>query len=169
MSWLPSLTDNLSNGSLRQGRRLPDTDIHSLEKAALRLLGMREHSRQELRRKLRSRITDAGQLERLLDSLEERGAQSDRRFTREYIRFRSNRGYGPVRIRMELTERGIDASLIEECLDPDEEQWDQVLLAAAKCKFGEQPSQGFREWAKRARFLEYRGFAHAHIRRLLPE
>lgn len=148
---------------------MSDTDTHNLEKAALRLLGIREHSRQELRRKLKPRASHIDQLERLLDTLAECGAQSDRRFTGEYINFRSSRGFGPVRIRMELAERGIDASLIAQCLDPDDAQWDQVLITAAESKFGKQPSQGFREWARRARFLEYRGFARAHIRRLLPE
>ena len=148
---------------------MSDKDINSLERAALRLLAIREHSRQELRRKLMPRAGHSDQLEHLLNTLAARGEQSDQRFTREYINFRSRRGFGPVRIRTELAERGIDAALVEQCLDPDDAQWDQLLLAAAESKFGKQPPQGFGEWAKRARFLEYRGFARAHIRRLLQE
>lgn len=143
--------------------------MQNLERAALRLLGIREHSRQELRRKLNSRAPRPEQLEQLLDSLAELGTQSDLRFTREYVAFRSRRGFGPVRIRMELAERGIDAALMDECLDPDDARWDQRLLDTVKSKFGDEPPTGFSEWAKRARFLEYRGFAHEHIRRLLRE
>jgi len=59
--------------------------------------------------------------------------------------------------------------LVEACLDPLSEQWDQRLLETVKGKFGGAAPEGFREWARRARFLEYRGFTPADIRRLLPE
>lgn len=145
------------------------TDDQDLELAALRLLADREHSRQELRRKLKARATQPGQLEQLLDTLAEKGAQSDRRYTQEFIASRRRRGFGPVRIRMELTERGVSKALVDDCLDPDDALWDQILLETEKSKFGGKPPDGFSEWAKRARFLEYRGFAPAHIRRLLRE
>ena len=147
---------------------MSDLDNQELERAALRLLGNREHSRRELRRKLKARATHSDQLERLLDTLTEQGAQSDRRYVLGYIDFRRRRGFGPVRIRMELTERGIAAALVDVCLDANDAHWDQLLLATAKSKFGEDPPLGFSEWARRARFLEYRGFAPDHIRRLLP-
>jgi regulatory protein len=145
------------------------TDDQNLELAALRLLANREHSRHELRRKLKSRATQSAQLEQLLDALAEQGAQNDRRYTQEFIASRRRRGFGPVRIRTELTERGVSAALIDDCLEPDDAFWDQVLLETAISKFGGKPPEGFREWAKRARFLEYRGFAPAHIRRLLRD
>jgi len=148
---------------------LSDPDTHSLEQAALRLLGAREHTRRELRRKLNSRATDSGQLEQLLDALAARGAQSDRRYTQSYIASRRRRGFGPVRIRLELRERGVAAALVEESLDPDDARWDQVLVETAKAKFGGNPPQGFADWAKRARFLEYRGFSPDAIRRLITE
>ena len=147
---------------------MSDKANQDLERAALRLLSSREHSRLELQRKLKSRAIQTDQLERLLDCLAEQGVQSDQRYTREYISFRQRRGFGPVRIRMELTERGVAVALVEQCLDPDDARWDQLLLTAAKGKFGVNPPDDFSEWTRRARFLEYRGFTSAHIYRLLP-
>ena len=147
---------------------MSEIDNQELERAALRLLVDREHSRQELRRKLKARATHADQLERLLDALVEQGAQSDQRYAQEYIASRRRRGFGPVRIGRELAERGVEKALVAECLGSDDAHWDQILLLTVKSKFGEHPPEDFKEWARRARFLEYRGFAQDHIRRLLP-
>lgn len=148
---------------------MSDFDIYSLEQTALRLLVKREHSRWELRQKLKTGKASPGQIEQLLDELAEQDAQSDRRYAQEYIDFRRRRGFGPARIHLELSERGITPELVDELLDPDDEQWDQVLLATAKSKFGGNPPQGFRDWARRARFLEYRGFSPDTICRLLSK
>ncbi|MCB1753622.1 MAG: regulatory protein RecX [Gammaproteobacteria bacterium] len=143
-------------------------EISKLERAALRLLVAREHSRWELRRKLNAHAAQPEHIERLLDRLEEQGVQSDLRFTQEYIAARGRRGFGPIRIAVELNERGIAAALVEACLDPDGARWEQILLETAKSKFGGNPPEGYEDWARRARFLEYRGFTTASIRRLLP-
>ncbi|MCP5416595.1 MAG: regulatory protein RecX [Chromatiaceae bacterium] len=147
---------------------MSDSDFNALEQAALRLLGQREHSRAELYRKLKRRVQRSEELKRLLDHLAEQGLQSDQRYTLEYIDSRRRRGFGPIRIRQELIERGISAELLNQCIDPDEYAWDPILLTAVRARFGEDPAQGLRDWARRARFLQYRGFAVDHIRRLLP-
>jgi regulatory protein len=131
---------------------------------------MREHSRLELRRKLSARAVDPAQLDALLDRLAEQGMQSDLRFAQGYVNKRARRGFGPLRIRMELAECGIDAEIADACVDADDEVlWDQRLLSCVASKFGKEPPAGYNEWAKRARFLEYRGFPRDHIRRLLRE
>lgn len=156
--------------SKQQGEIALEQSSHKLEQAALRLLGKREHSRLELRRKLNACTADQAQLEALLDRLVEQGAQSDLRFAQGYVYRRAQHGFGPLRIHMELTECGIDAQLADACIDADdEESWDQRLLSCVAGKFGKEPPAGYNEWAKRARFLEYRGFSRAQIRRLLPE
>ncbi|HXK55123.1 MAG TPA: regulatory protein RecX, partial [Gammaproteobacteria bacterium] len=109
-------------------------EISKLERAALRLLVAREHSRWELRRKLNAHAAQPEHIERLLDRLEEQGVQSDLRFTQEYIAARGRRGFGPIRIAVELNERGIAAALVEACLDPDGARWEQILLETAKSK-----------------------------------
>ncbi|MCB1761270.1 MAG: regulatory protein RecX [Gammaproteobacteria bacterium] len=139
-----------------------------LKEKAIKLLAMREHSRAELQRKLAPRCDDDKQLQQLLDELGDSGLQSDRRFTEAYAEARRNRGFGPIRIRAELLARGIDQALVDSALMAADQTWDEALLAAARQRFGSSKPVDYRQWSRRARFLEYRGFAPASIRRLLP-
>ena len=148
---------------------MSDSEILEIKQAALRLLAIREHSRAELRRKLRSRETDEGLLERVLDGLEAQRALSDQRFVEAYIASRKRKGFGPVRIRMELREKGVDSGLASDWLDENNPEWDEVLKQAARRKFGQTSAADFRELGKRMRFLEYRGFSPERIRLLLQD
>jgi regulatory protein len=129
------------------------------------LLSAREHSREELRRKLLAR--DGEQLDGLLDRLERRGYLSDERFAREYIDGRRRRGFGPVRIRAELRERGVSEAVIAGLLDESDAEWEAALRDAYQRKFGVDSSKDLRALARRTRFLEYRGFSPEQVRRFL--
>jgi len=142
-------------------------DEQSTEAAAIRLLASREHSRRELRDKLERRCDDAHMITQVLDDLERRGLLSDERFTEQYVGMRTRKGYGPLRIRTELQERGIAAELIEAWLDPRDTQWVQRLREVARQRFGESSADDQREQARRARFLQYRGFPESLIRSYL--
>jgi regulatory protein len=138
-----------------------------VEQAALRLLACREHFRAELRRKLTCRTCNPALIEPVLDTLEARNALSDRRFVEGYIESRVGRGFGPLRIRAELLEKGLDSDLVSRCLDAQDFHWEALLRETAARKFGPGPAAGRHEQAVRARFLEYRGYYPAHIRRYL--
>ena len=144
-----------------------DKRAQEVEQVALRLLAGREYSREELRRRLALRTSDGDLLDRLLDALEAQQLLSDARFAEQYIESRRRKGFGPIRIRSELAERGIDAELIASSLDERDPIWWKQLQAVANGKFGTGQSAEFKEQAKRARFLEYRGFSPAQIRRFL--
>ncbi|WP_234422212.1 regulatory protein RecX [Sedimenticola thiotaurini] len=138
-----------------------------LEQAAVRLLAAREHSRAELRRKLHARCETPALLEQVLDGLEQRGYLSDARYVEQYVSSRKRKGFGPVRIRQELQERGVSADLIEPATDPGEQEWRELIRQCCQRKFGDARPSDYRERAKRARFLEYRGFPSEMIRDLL--
>lgn len=146
-----------------------DSERREVEQAALRLLACREHSRAELRRKLRIWTADEGLLDGVLDVLETQHALSEQRFVQTYIESRKRKGFGPVRIRMELREKGVDSNLVSDWLDENDPDWDEVLIQAARRKFGSVPPSDFRERGKRARFLEYRGFSPERIRQFLQK
>ncbi|VAX05191.1 hypothetical protein MNBD_GAMMA26-2098 [hydrothermal vent metagenome] len=130
----------------------------------MRLLAAREHSQAELRRKLCARSYDGAAVDEVLDQLIQRHLQSDDRFTEQYISSRQGRGFGPVRIRAELRERGIDGGLIGDHLDGQDEQWVEYLRQAHDKKFGAVLPTDLTEKARRVRFLEYRGFTGSQIR-----
>ncbi len=135
----------------------------SLYGRAVTYLARREHSAEELRKKLAKAEVTAEEIEQLLVQLAESNLQSDERFAENYVRYRSQRGYGPQRIRQELNERGVSSELINEHLTQIEIDWFE-LADEARCKrFGEQSPDDFKERAKQQRFLLYRGFSHEHI------
>jgi len=125
---------------------------------ALRLLTSREHSRRELRGKLRARGFDETDIERLLDELGDRDLLSEKRMVEAYVAERVRKGFGPVRIRQELRRRGLADDLIEPYLARSTQEWHDLMSAAHEKKFGPARPDGAKERAWRARFLEYRGF-----------
>ncbi len=103
----------------------------------------------------------------MLDRLRQEGLQSDERFTDAFIESRIRKGQGPVRIRLELRERGIGSELIDRYLEVYDGEWRDLLRQVHDARFGRGPVQESRELAKRARFLEYRGFPGEMIRSFL--
>lgn len=136
---------------------------------ALGLLARREHSRAELARKLSAKGVAQDAIPAALDALEAERALSDERFTEAYVRMRRQRGFGPLRIRMELCERGVAGGLIEAHLDADAPEWAQLAREQYRRRYGGAPPEGHSERARRARFLEGRGFAPGLIARLVGE
>ncbi len=140
-----------------------DGERRQAYRAAVRLLAAREHSRAELKRKLERQLSVEA-VEALLDELAAEGLQSDDRFVESYLHSRMERGFGPLRIRAELQERGIDEARIRLALEAVEEQWKERLLRVARRKFGDDPPGDRREMGRRFRFLAGRGFPEHLIR-----
>jgi regulatory protein len=98
---------------------------------ALGLLVRREHSAGELKRKLRERGVEAGELEAALEALQRQGFQDDRRYAEALVRSRALAGQGPVRIRAELRMNGVSAADIEAAFEAAEaEGLDWAAVAA---------------------------------------
>lgn len=125
---------------------------------ALRLLASREHSRRELERKLLARGYEAAILVGVLDALTETGLLSDERMAEAYVAGRLRKGFGPLRLRQELRERGLNDDLIGPVIDRSPSDWLDLMSRVAARKFGPGPVTDRKELARRARFLEYRGF-----------
>jgi regulatory protein len=130
----------------------------------MRLLARREHSRAELRDKLVGRGFENDSVEELLQGLEDQDLLSDERFAMSLIASRAETGYGPKRIDLELRNRGVSEELAREALAKAEVDWGQQVTDQAVRKFGSDPAQTFPEWARRARYLERRGFGQDAIR-----
>lgn len=132
------------------------------------LLARREHSRLELERKLRQRGMDSADLVPVLDELAAAGLQSDARFAEHYARSRAERGYGPLRIRAELQERGIGSAGIAAALATLEGDWTGQARLAREKRFGPNRPADLKERARQTRFLLQRGFSQEQIRQALP-
>lgn len=138
-----------------------------VETSAVRLLAAREHSARELRDKLLRKHSDGELVTSVLEDLQRRNLLSDERFTEQYVDMRMRKGYGPLRIRAELIERGIAGDLIDLWLDDTPSSWLSQLADVARGKFGASRPADAKDQAKQARFLQHRGFPESLIRRYL--
>ena len=107
----------------------------TLRRSAMDYLARREHSRAELFDKLLRKYPDLETLlSPVLEQLERDGLLSDERFTEAYIRYRRNRGFGPLLIRQELRGKGVSNSLLETHLDSGDSEWRDSLIALIERK-----------------------------------
>lgn len=137
----------------------------SLQTRAMRLLARREHSREELRRKLAARVAEGEDLEAVLEALAAKGWLSDRRYAEQAIRAKARR-FGPLKLAHYLKSRGVDAEAIAAGLRAAGAEGAPQLEAVWKSRFREAPADE-RERARQVRFLQGRGFALEEIVRFL--
>ena len=131
----------------------------SAKSVAVRLLSRREHSAFEIHDKLLKRDFDEAEITQAISELQQGGWLSDERFAEAYIRMRQLKGFGPIRIAMELNERGVTESIVETYLHTEDESWRQTLEQQYLKKFNNKAIENYNDKAKRIRFLQYRGFA----------
>jgi len=130
----------------------------SITEVAIGLLSRREHTRLELSRKLRSKGFNENDIAPVIEQLVTNNCLSDERFTESYINMRKHKGYGPLRIAQELRERGVDTELVDEFLDRNSPEWRAILQQQYSRKYGDEPVEEYSDRAKRAKFLQNRGF-----------
>lgn len=144
-------------------------DAKALRARALALLALREHSPQELQRKLlaawqravRREDQDlpehaAAQVQALCEALAQQGLLSATRYIDSRLRTRAPR----------LGARRLSAELAQQGLQPEGETWQDVLAteseraqALLQRRFGTEAPPDPKELARRVRFLVARGFA----------
>lgn len=144
-----------------------DDPEHKARSSALRLLARREHSRQELVVKLRQRKLPDAIIDAVLDDYEHEGWLSDDRFADVYGRQRRDLAYGPLRIRSELQQRGVQF-WPDSLSSMTEQEWITLAIQARRKKFGLSDISGdWPEKARQARFLGQRGFNGEQVERAL--
>lgn len=137
----------------------------SLKGRALKLLSGREHSRQELERKLAQHEQEPGQLKQALDELQARGFIDEQRVADSVLHRRAGR-LGASRIRQELQAKGLDAETVAAAVEGLQATEFERAREVWRKKFGE-PPQDAAQRAKQARFLLARGFGGEVVRRVL--
>jgi regulatory protein len=130
------------------------------------LLARREHGERELARKLAARGYAGEIVEATLADLVGQGLLSNSRYVESYVESRVQRGHGPLKIRAELRERGVDDSLIDDGLDAYAARWPELLEQVRAKKFGPARPADFTERSRQMRFLQQRGFTGEQIEAL---
>ena len=139
----------------------PDTAIE-LKVRALRHLARREHSRAELARKLSPHAESPQALDNVLDDLASRKQLSDERYADVRANWLS-RKYGAAKIRQDLKAHGVAEAVIDRVsTDGDLERAKAIVTRKYR-----EPATTREEKARRARFLQSRGFSYEIIRKAL--
>ncbi len=137
--------------------------------SCLRLLARREHSQRELLNKLIAKGYSRENIENVVSELAEQGLQNDRRFMESYARQRIAKGYGPVRIKYELQQKGIEDCDLDLVVEESAGSWAGLLNSIYTRKYQGAGSVTRKEWAKRSRFLQHRGFSGEMIMHLFKQ
>ncbi len=145
----------------------PSNPALACRRRAMDLLALRDHSRIELARKLAARGFATDVIATALDGLERDGLLHVARFVESFVTGRVRKGQGPVRIRAELAQRGIDDTSIADGLAAAAVDWTELATAVRAKRYGAELPVDFKERARQAKFLQYRGFEPDQVRAAL--
>lgn len=142
---------------------LTDSLKKEIRRVAMNLLARREHSETEISRKLRRKGFVIEDIRQVITALAEENLLSNTRFIENYIHFRRGKGFGPLRIQAELTERGIPEELIDHHLKIADNAWFAEVREVWRKRFKNQMPRDFKTRAQQMRFLYSRGFTSEQI------
>jgi regulatory protein len=131
-------------------------DAPALRQKAIRLLARRDRSRAEMQRLLAAYCADEAMVTALLDELQARDWLSEARLAAQLVHSRRSRS-GAMRIRQELTRRGLKPDVIAESTAGLEQTDLAAALELWRRRFGE-PAADRRQRERQLRFLLNRGF-----------
>jgi regulatory protein len=124
-------------------------------------LSRREHSSKEIFQKMSQRVESREMLEDTINGLVDDGLLSDERFAESYFQSRKNRGFGPLRIKNELSQRGVKDSIFTSIqADTD---WSLYAFEVLVKKLNGKKPEEMQEILKLKKFLNYRGFEFQDI------
>ena len=125
---------------------------------ALGLLVRREHSRRELKRKLKERGNELEEIDLALDNLSRQDFQNDERFAFALARSRQSAGYGPQRIRAELYQHSLESEYIDQAISALNCDWLELAQELVTRRYLRKIQQDPNQTRKAVDFLLRRGF-----------
>lgn len=152
----------MSSGELERGE-LENRQNAKIATIAICYLSKREYSRRELHSKLLAKKFTIEDINTVLDNLAEKGYQSDERFAEMFLTSRANRGSGPFKIKIELSQRGIAETVIEQLFDNSDIDWLEQARRVRQKHFGVQSPTDIKSLSKQVRYLRNKGFYQQQI------
>lgn len=136
-------------------------DEAGLRGKTIELLARREYSYAELEAKLLPYTEDEALINQVLDWMVLQGYQSDERFACMYVRSKGISGYGPVRIRLELSQKGIKEHLLEQAFEENKEEviWADEVDRLLEKKLKTQDMTDMKVKTKVMGYLQRRGYS----------
>lgn len=141
-----------------------------VEAKALSILAMRDHAEGELRKKLEERYYPKKHIDAVIERFVEIGYINDERTAERFIKSLVRQGWGPMKIRVKMRQKGYPAETIDDALaEVDEDAtWLESATDRLESKFRKEASElDEKEMQKAYRHLSYRGFPGGIIRQIL--
>ena len=145
---------------------MPKQQAPSLMGRALRYLSRREHSRQELRKKLLPYAESEIELDELMVKLEAQSWLSDERFAESLVRRKSER-YGSLKIVDELKQQGIEGDSLLEIKERLKISDATRAWELWQRKFDTMVTKDHKEKSKQMRYLVSKGFPLSVVTRIV--
>lgn len=132
---------------------------------ALFMLSRRDYGKAELFTRMKRRmyeknegIIDESLIEKVLERLSEQHFLDDDRVVGLMMQGYIRKGYGPLRIKQEMRQKGFAEALVEKHFTNVDVDWFEKAAYVRSKKFGDSLPQDFKEKSKQIRYLQYRGF-----------
>lgn len=145
---------------------LDPLDARAVRVAALDSLARRDHSSEDLRRKLADKGYDHTVVTAVIECLCAEKLIDDRRYVENFVVYHAARGHGPLRVRADLRKVGMMGPPVEDAIGAYAD-WIAQLRKAHHKKFGTRQATLYADKQRQARFWGYRGFTGAQIRMAL--
>ena len=139
-----------------------DEFFSSVYNASLDIISRREHSEQEITKKLLKKFDTPEVIDRVTTKLVANNLINDVRYAQMYVLVRKRKGFGPKKIQFELMARGINDSISSIAII-EEGSWKEAAQKAFNKKFKKGASNEFKERNKQKSFLQNRGFSFEEI------
>ncbi|HGN1706731.1 TPA: regulatory protein RecX [Providencia rettgeri] len=143
---------------------------------ALFMLSRRDYGKAELFARMKRRmyeknegIIDVPLIEKVLERLSEQHFLDDERVVALMMQGYIRKGYGPLRIKQEMRQKGFADALVEKNFTNVDIDWFEKAAYVRSKKFGDNLPQDFKEKSKQIRYLQYRGFLGDMIYELFNE
>ena len=142
---------------------MSEFDRKIITDAITRMLARREHSFNEIVRKLKQKGMQTEAFIGILEEFRDADIQSDARFAESRARALYLKGKGPRTIKLDLQQYGVDEYCVHQALEEIEADWFESAKAVKIKKFGEFYETDYSARLKQKQFLQYRGFYQDHI------
>jgi regulatory protein len=144
----------------------PD-DVSGVRLAALRMLNRRDYCAAELSVRLIGQGAGEAAVAAVIGQLGRERLVDDVRYAGYYVAWHAGRGQGPLRIAHELKGLGVATEVVEQAVDAGALAWSERCVRLRRRRFGDEPPSEWKERARQARFLQYRGFGADQVRAAL--
>lgn len=143
-----------------------DEEYKRLRRAAFNALARRDHSVNELKKKLLKKSEDISLVNNVINAFITENILDDTRLAEALTEAKYRQGLGPTRIKRLLQSKALDHEHVQNTFS--ESEWRLGLETTWGKRFSEKPTDN-KSYAQQARYLHYRGFSLEQINRFLRE